>query len=279
MQMPMKDYRPYDASMVGNLPRLVQPTIPEELPMAALPLEGIEDIDLSELEAYLVDEQFNGPELAPSDNTEAAHEFMRIRAGEEVSEFANDLRAQLLEIQMAVEQIRTEPSVYTNPEPHEFGIAIPQDFFEQQKQMLESQFDVLEPPEFDYGTQMEAAFDAQEALFDLFQPEAVPMEEMEPLAGSGSESLEQIIEAHEMLDEGVMPDAMPGALDDDDSLMSPDLFEEEMEPMGLYPDTFEDYGGMMPQEMYDEQMQEDPYMVPGSFGPGPMLDPGPGGPP
>ena len=80
---------------------------------------------------------------------------MKARAGEEISEFDNDLRAQLLEIQMAVEQIRTEPLAYANPEPRDIGLTIPQDIFERQEQMLESQFSELEPVGFDYGAEME----------------------------------------------------------------------------------------------------------------------------
>ena len=124
-----------------------------------------------------------------------------------------------------------------------------------------------------------------------------PMAEMGPLASQGPESLEQIIEANDMGLESMMPDEMPGAPDYDDSLMTPDHFEQEMgeapepmESMEPYPEPFPHYGGMMPPEMYDEQMQQmmdpymisgmiDPYMMPGPFGPGPMLDPGPGGPP
>ena len=124
----------------------------------------------------------------------------------------------------------------------------------------------------------------------MLQPHAAPMEEIMPgmpleergpFAGPGGESLEQIIEAHEI------PDGMPDALDYDDSLMTPEFVGQEMgedadqmEPMEPYPDPFGHYGGMMPQEMYDEPMQYmmDPYMAPCMIDPYMMPGPGPGGP-
>jgi len=306
MQMPRKGYTPYERSAMQNMPRSVQPMAPEGFPMAAMLSERTDDIDSVELQTHLVDKQFNGPALISRDNTEVSRQFLKARSGEEVSEFDHDLRAHMLEIQMAVEEIRAEPSAHPNPEHRDIGLTIPQGFFEQQERMFEAQLREMEAADLDYGTQMEAVFEAQEALFDLPQPEAVPteqampdqpVEEMGPLADPVPESLEHIIEASDMQPEGMMADEMPDALDYGDSLMSPDLLEEEMgevaeptEAMEPYPDPFGHYGGMTLQEMYDEPEPEmmdpymipgmvDPYMMPGPFGPGPMLDPGPGGPP
>jgi len=197
---------------------------------------------------------------------------------------------------MSVEQIRAEPLAQPNPEPRDIGLTIPQDFFERQEQVFETQLRQYEPDLLDHNVPMEDMFNAHEALFDSLQPEAPFLEEAmfeqpaevidaEPMPGP--ESLEQIVEANDMQPGDMMPDEMR---DYDDSMMTPELFEEEMEPMEPYPDPLQHYGGMMPQEMYDEQMPEmmdpymmpgmiDPYMMPGPFGPGPMLDPGPGGPP
>jgi len=280
IQMPRKDYIPHDPFMVGGVTRSVQSTIPDELPMTAMPLEEIEGMDLDEPYAHLSDDGFNRSTLTPSDSAEAAHEFMRVRGGQEASEFDSELRAQMREIQMAVKQ--TQAGV--DPELRDCGLTMPRDFFEQQKQVLESQFREWDADQFDYGAEMEALFHAQEALFNPLLPDTAsmdhiipgqPVEEMGPLAFPVGESLEQLIEAHEMRDN------MADALDYDDSVMAPDAFEQEMEPMEPHPDPFEPYGGMMPQEMYDEQMPGvmHPYMMPGLFGPGPMLDPGPGGPP
>ncbi|MHC4539841.1 MAG: hypothetical protein ACYS74_08675 [Planctomycetota bacterium] len=253
------------------------------------------DEDFFELQMELLREQFGEAGLPQWDDNARASRIMQASTEEETSEFNDDLRAQMLEIQMAVEQVRAEPLTPPNPEPHDIDVTLPQDSFEQREEMLESQLREFEPAESDYGAGIEAVFDAQEALFDLPELEAEFMSQptagMGPLASPGPESLEQIVEAHDIAD------GVPDTPDYDDSLMTPDHFEQEMgeaaEPMEWmepYPDPFGHYGGMMPQEMYDEQAPEmmdpymtpdmiDPYMMPGPFGPGPMLDPGPGGPP
>lgn len=283
------------------------------------------DEDLFKLQMELLREQFGEAAAMQWDNNELTSKIVQASAEEETSEFDDDLREQMLEIQMAVEQTRAESLTDSNPEvtheslygldaamyhsttPEPMSGAVdyetlePQDFFEQQMQLFESQFSQFDPAGFDSGAEMEAIFKAQDTMFDLPELEAAftgqPTEEMGLLAGPGSESLEQIIEANDMGPEGMMPDEMPGAPDYDDSLVTPDLFEQQMdeapepmESMDPYPDPLQHYGGMMPPEMYDEQMQQmmdpymmpgmiDPYMMPGPFGPGPMLDPGPGGPP
>jgi hypothetical protein len=265
--------------------------------------DSLMDEDFFQIQMKLLNEQFDGPPVIPFESNQIAAAILRAQQRDEASEFDHDLRASMLEIQMAVERTR----LGANTEPGDFGLTIPQEFFEQQEQMLEDQLREFEPPEFDYGAEMEAMFSAQEALFNLLQPDAVPMEQIMPdqfveemglLDVPGSESLEQIIEAHEMLY------GMPEALDYDDSLMAPVLFgiggvAEPTESMEPNPDPIQDGYDMMPQEMYDEQLpgmvdpymepdmadpymapdMMDPYMVPGLFGPGPMLYPGPGGPP
>ena len=314
MRTPSSSYQPYDGTGIPNVSRSDQPLTMDEFQIAALRLgeghtgepeveyeDGLMDEDYFDIQMKLLNKQFDGPPVIPFDSNQIAAAILRGQQRDEAFEFDRDLRANMIEIQMAVEQARLD----ANAEPADFGLTIPHDFFERQKQMFESQFRESDPAQFDYGAEMEAMFQAQEALFDPSQPDVAameqiisgePVEPMGPLAFPGGESLEQIIEAHEMLDEGMMPDEMP---DYDDSLMTPQLFEQGMEPMEPRPDPFEPYGGMMPQEMYDEQMpgmmdpymtpemmhpymmpgMMDPYMMPGLFGPEPILDPGPGGPP
>ena len=47
----------------------------------------------------------------------------------------------------------------------------------------------MQPAEFDYGDQMEADFGAQEAMFEQ------PIDEMEPMADLGPQTIENIVEA------------------------------------------------------------------------------------
>jgi hypothetical protein len=214
-------------------------------------------------------------------------------------EFDQDLGANALEIQMAVEQAKANISVDSLPEPavdpNDFGLAIPQDFFERQMQAFEAQYRQLQPEEFDDSAQIEEeTFDIQEALFNSLQPNASVLEEVISEQGAETtdslempepESLEQIIEAEEMPPGEVMDNGMPGS---NDYLMPQELLEgqmaetnQPMEPADQYPDLSQLGYGMMPQEMYEEQMMYgmDPLMMP--YGPmpfDPMMGPGPGGP-
>ena len=312
MQMSSGHYQPYDSSAIPHISRPNQPTVMDEFQMAALELmkandfepdvkyeDCLMDEDFFEMQMKIINEQFEGPPTIPWDSNEVASQFMEARSGEEISEFDRNLSENIFEIQMAVEQVKAD----TNPDSHDFGLTIPQDFFEQQEQMVESQYGQLQPELFDYGANLEEILNDQEALFDAFLSEPSPLEQaildqpiedVNPVVEPVFQSLEQIIETEPMQEDGMMPDDMAEMPDYDDSLMTPDLFEQVMdevtEPMEPYPDPFGHYGGMMPQEMYDEQMQYmmdplmipemmDPYMMPGPFGPGPMLDPGPGGAP
>ena len=311
MEMPGKDYRPYDSPSITHIPRQSQPPSLEPVETNAPELgvryeDSLMDEDLLESQTELVRGQFGESALMQWDNNEVTNQILRAHTQEETCEVDAELRAQLLEIQMAVEEVRAGPLTPPNTEPRDVGLTIPQDFFEQQEQMVESQFHEFEPPDFDCGAEMEALIEAHEALFDLPQPEASPLEqiitdqpveELGPMVSQGPESLEQIIAEDEIQPEGAMLEEMPGAPDYDDSFMTPGSLEQQMdeapeptEAMEPYPSPFGPYGGMMPPEMYDEQMQQmmdpymmsgmlDPYMMPGPFGPGPMLDPGPGGPP
>jgi hypothetical protein len=328
MQMSSGHYQPYDGSAIPHIWQSNQPTVMDEFQMAALELRGanafepdvkyedsLMDEDFFEIQMKILNEQFEGPPTIPLDSNEVASRFMEASSGEEISEFDRDLSANIFEIQMAVEQTKAEPLADVNPELPDFGLTIPQDFFERQEQMFESQYGELQAELFDYGANMEEIFNDQEALFDALQSGPSPMEQaildqpiedVNPIAEPVFETLEQMIETEPMQDDGAMPEDMAEMLDFDNSLMRPELVEqqmygadEEMAPQETEPDPFQYDNGMMPQEMYDEQMQYmmdpfmipdlmdpymvpgmmDPYMMPGPFGPGPMLDPGPGGAP
>ena len=105
MQVPRTDYKPYDGSVTQNAGHSNQRMVPDEFWMSAPELRntrassqgvGYED-DVMEPQ-----EGFNGPKVMLRGNTEVTRQFMRARAGEETPELDNDLRAQMLEIQMAV---------------------------------------------------------------------------------------------------------------------------------------------------------------------------------
>jgi len=284
MQIAENGYQPHDDIGTHNVRRSNHPTTIDEIQMAAFELGGAKaaepevkyedslmEEDFFDLQVKLLNDQFDEPPLIPRDTNEVAHHIMEAHSKDNSFEFDNDLGANMFEIQMAVEQTRAD----INPEPRNIGLAIPQDFFEQQEQMYENQFyEMQQFAELDYGAQMEADFNAQEAMLEQ------PVEEMGPLADLGPQTLENIIEAEQMQYEDGMPDDMAGMQALMDEGPDEQMYEtpEQMEP---YPTPIGYDDGMMPQEMYDEQMQDmmDPYMMPGLFGPGPMLDPGPGGPP
>jgi len=183
------------------------------------------------------------------------------------------------------------PAVEPLPGQMNYAAMDPQDFFEQQMQMIESQFN-----QFDPSAQMEAIFNAHEALFELLQ-QALPFEPvmpelsasgMGPVAMPGSASLDDIVDVHNLIhgtpSPGYVPD-MPGY---DACLMTPELFEQQMHgatgqmaPEGAGPDPYDQ--GMMPGEMYGPMSQDmmepemmDPYMMPGPMGPSFMPEPPPG---
>ena len=189
---------------------------------------------------------------------------------------------EMIEIQMAVEQIRAEPLAGPNTEPSDFGLAIPQDFFEQPEQTFEEFYEMQPPTEPDHRTPVEADFD-QQAMFEQ------PIEEMIPLADLEPQPLEDIIEAEQMQYEDVMPDDMTDMSAFDSFSMPQEFIDQQMPEVAehmdpMEPDPHHDGYGVMPQEMYDEQMPDemmdplmmDPYMMPGPWGP--MPGPGPGGP-
>ena len=179
------------------------------------------------------------------------------------------------------------PAAQPLPGQINYGAMDPQDFFEQQNSMLESQFS-----QFDLGGQMEAMFNAQEALFD--QSQQADLFSGPTMHGAGS--LDDIIE-HNPAQHVPTPAFGSDLPAYGDSLMTPELFEQQMheaaEQMGLadpymespaydMPGEMYDQPGPMQEEMYDqppEPMPEemmDPQMMPGPMGPNYMPDPPPG---
>lgn len=245
MLTPSNNYQPYDALANSHIPRPNLPTVPDDFGMAALELAGarsaepevkyedsLMDEDFFEIQMKLLNEQFDGVPVILWDNNEIATRILQGHNRHEDSEFDQDLRENMLEIQMAVEQVRAGPLAHACPGLTDSELTIPQDFFQQQEQMLEAQYRQSQHELFDHGAEMEEIFNAQEALFNALESGPSHMEEaildqpagaMNPEAEPAPQSLEQIIEAEPMPDRGGMLEDMAGMTDYDDSLMSPGL--------------------------------------------------------
>lgn len=278
MQMSQGDYEPYDELQDVSMSDFGRTA--DEFHFAAMELAGNFTEHVPQYEDGLMTEELlqeilesmreeNGePIPIQFDFNEIASHILAARDQNEGKDIDPNLQDTMLDIQMAVEQAKAESLTALNPEPMNFGTAIPQDFFEQQEQMPENQFDDMQFAEFGYGASMEPDIDAQEEMFEQ------PIEEMEPMADLGPQTLENIVEAEQRQYEDGMPDDMSEMPDAMNEGPVEQMYEtpEQMEP---YPEPRQDGYGMMPQEMYVEQMQEmmDPYMMPGPFGP--MPGPGP----
>jgi hypothetical protein len=314
-QVRANEYEAYDASTAPTAPPSNHPGMRSKFRTAASERAGF---DLDEAEVQYEDSLMNeeifqqqldalrqnvGEPLPIVDRNEMANRIMAAHKQGDGFDMEQDTQ-DLLEIQMAVEQARRDPLTDLDPESPGIGPTIPQDFFEQQEEMLEAQYHESDHESFDYGVEMDEMFNAQEALFDALQSGPSPMEEaifderMEGVDTMGEpmpETLEDMIEAEPMQDGGAMPDDMVGAPGYDGCPIGPELLEEQMhdvteqmEPRYGYPDPLQAGYGIMPEQMSDEPIPDmmdpymtpdmmDPYMMPGASGLGPMLDPGPGG--
>jgi len=172
---------------------------------------------------------------------------------------------------------------------------ISQDFFGVQAQLMERQFSSPDVPGTNICWQMDAQFSSHEALFNMLQADMPVVEDVffdqmagtsRPIPGPAQDSLEQIVEAFDIQGLPAAAEAVAMTPSYDDCLMDSGLFEQQMreaadqiDPAEPLPDQMNDSNDLMPQP-YDPQMQQmmDPYMMPGPTWPGPMMDPGPGGP-
>ncbi len=254
MQIPQSAYQPYDELQDMSMSDFGGTA--DEFRFAAMKLAGIKHPDEGvEYDDCLMTREFLqeqleslGQEFPPDfDTNETASHILANHIQDENFDMEQNLLGNMIEIQMAVEQAKIESLAGVNTEPSDFGLAIPQDFFEQQ--IFETDFYEVQHAEFDYGAQMEADFSAQEAMFEQ------PVEEMGPMEDLGLQSLENIIEAEQMQEAA-----------------------EDMDAMKPYPDQFQHDNDMIEQEMYDEQMlyMMDPFMMGDPFGPMPFGF-GPGG--
>lgn len=173
--------------------------------------------------------------------------------------------------------------------------------FDQQIQLLESQFNDVQMSQLDPDSQMDEVYHVQEALFNAIQPqdlaEDMAMDNLFGLAGPsdapGPESLEQIMEDYEMQQMDAAPNDMAENPFADGNAMAPEFFPFDMyertEASAPYPDPYMQYGEMDQQNMHDDPMPEpepdpeemmgpgmNPYMMPGPMGPDHMPDPPPG---
>lgn len=284
MQISQPGYQDNDGLMMGNMSHLDRQRIIDEIRFAAMELAGNSTEHIPEYEDGLMTEELllelleslreqNGePLLEQFDNNEiATHILAALNQDDEVG-MEPDLRENMLEIQMAIEQTRADSLVDPNPE---FSV------FEQAEHILESQFDEIQQfTENDYEAQMEAELEAQEALF------VQPIEEMEFMEDSAPQTLENIVEAELIPHEAGMPSDMMDMSAYDSFAMPQELIDQQMpeasdqmDPMEMEPDPM--------QAQYDPMMSleymVDPHYMPDQMMPGPMpfgheLEPDPTGP-
>jgi hypothetical protein len=271
MQIPQPDYQENDGLMMENISHPDHQRIIDEIRFAALELAGrrADEGNVKYDDCLMTEEFFRQQleslkeEFGPSffDTNEVSQRILEIWLESGGVKADHHLTADMFDIQLAVEKAKTVP------------------------------FNDIQDARLDYSALPDAYFDAQDALFDLPQPEQMAqgqqvldqfMEEMNPIEDLEAQSLEQIIEAQELVPEGEMANydiqIEQGPLEQQ---LQEGFEQMDMEDPYLEPPA-QGYG-MIPQEMYDEQIQEmlDPFMIPGFYGPmsfGSMPGPGPGGP-
>lgn len=288
MDIPEPDYGPYDTPFV-------QMPLPVRQGSGGLP-QSFEPREVDYNDCLMSQEFFDH-------QMQLASRFDNLSLDQVVELGANqDFIEKTLDIERLAGRLLPEPGI--NPsdshlptaEPStgqiDYSAADPHDFFEQQTQMIEKQFSQL-----DQSAQMEAVFAAQDALFELSQMVALPpeigmlepsMSGMGPAVMLGPGSLDDIVEAHEPMQGAIAPGYGPEMPAYGDSLMTQELFEQQMheaagemgppEAAGPY-DTGMDqqdmYDQPMPQDMMEPEMM-DPDMMPGPMGPNFMPEPPPG---
>jgi hypothetical protein len=321
MHVPASDYRPYEATMPPMPARPPGPTRgmgtpapePSQGGMGERDVtyeDGLLDEDLLAIQLKLALAQSGGTPIAPADNDDLARLLSQGHAVADASEFDRDLRAHHMEIQMAVERMRAELSADpasglpgealcgreaamdtpTVAEPAREALDPsryePQDFFERETELIARQFAGPDLSHHDFGAGIDALVAAQDALF---RSPIGTMDQPMPGQPAGPEpaNLEQIIEAHD-IPPAMMPNDVPAMPTYEGCLMTPDLFNRQMQnalggmmPQGLYGDPA--LSGYCLPGTYDEQMLQmmDPYAVPGRYdpvlpGPTPDFGPGPG---
>jgi hypothetical protein len=275
--------------------------------------DGLMDKDFFEQQLELFYREHDELGRMAFDTNEIAHKVFAAHKGEQVTGLDTSIDENMRDIRTAIEEARTGFVPNLDPEPPQkslYGADLmmyesvasiaaepadltPRDFFEHLKQTFEVLLQEAQPAMLDCGAQIEAAFDAETAMLD--SPQSGPldleqavehaMDDMGLSEAPDAQSLEQIIEGEEIQPEVAMAGDTTEAPGYDDDLMTPELFEQQMAEaegqMEPYPEPLQQNYGMMPQEMYDEQMMYgmDPLMMP--YGPmpfGPMMGPGPSGP-
>ena len=322
MEIPRSEYEAFDRDLVEDMPRMGSQGIDalRHIAPALREFDHVEHVryedclmekDFFEHQMRLLREQFEEDqsrsfehndivERALAENEQGAELRANIDLIEkmlDIEQLVSQVESVAADPRMILEKIGTLSDTMSQPETSEaadYAMPEPQEYFEQQMQMMEAQLFQLEHTQFDHGSQMEMMFDAQEAAFDAIQPEGVAMEqatveqsieEMMLSTVPGGQSLEQVVQANEVQDATMTPNDMSEMPSYGDCLMSQDIFEQQMheaaeEMAPEQADPCEDE--MVQEQMYDEQMPEDmmdPSMMPGPMGPGamgPEFMPGPG---
>jgi hypothetical protein len=308
MSVPDNGYEPYDGFDVPTIHPHNKPLGHARLSPLSEPEVRYEDClmdeEMFQHELRLILEQFKETLPQPVDNNAVLNEALKRARGAERPDVLEDTIRRLLTLQDGLNRPLSdgvESGLEQSPPDGMAGQAmgsapielmlenylnpIPEDFFDTQAQLMEKQFSQPDASGVDISEQMDAVFNAQEALFKMLQGQMPAVEQaisdqMSDVSlteqGLLDASLEQIVEAFDIENPVAAPDVINMAPSYDDCLMDSVLFEqqlheaaEQMESVEPLPDQIYDPNDMM--QPYDPQMQQmmDPYMMPGPMGLGP----------
>jgi len=298
MSVPDNGYEPYDGFDVPTIHPHNAPLGHARLSPLSEPEVRYEDClmdeDMFQHQLRLILQQFKEALPQPFDNNAILNEALKKARGAERPDVLEDIFRRLLTLQdglngRTIEGItdneeQSEPEAatalpdlpYRAAEPAHIELRpdnylnpIPEDFFDMEAQLMEKQFSQPDASGVDISEQMDAAFNAQEALFKMLQGQMPAVEQAIsdqmadvslPEQGLTDVSLEQIVEAFDIENPVAAPDVINMAPSYDDCLMDSVLFEqqvheaaEQMESVEPLPDQMYDPSDMM--QPYDPQMQ------------------------
>ena len=325
MEMPESDYEQYDSYVAENISHMAgqSPSVPANMagyepPEVELEAVNYEDClmdgDLfeqliynSQLEATGIDDYAGGVDSVadmlgtmdlPSleDLTDALFQLREV--------FPED-HPDIVLLSTAIQALSYNASMLQSEDPDvgfgPSGAGVDQNPFEadpfqeaeqifnQQMQLLDQSF---EASAFETVEAQDPSMFTEQAMFEQ------PMFEDGPAINPGPESLDDIVEAHDMPNGATMFNGMSEMPTYDGCPMSQELFDQQMHeaaeqiaPEEASPDPYDN--GMVPGEMYgpmpEDMMEPDmmnpemmdpqmmnPYMMPGPMGPSFMPDPPPG---
>jgi hypothetical protein len=224
MNIPDSGYLPNDGFGMDDYSLSDHQGVIEEFRQAAMEIAGINHRDVKYEDSLMTQEMFqelmdelreqNTDPLSPTpDMNETTSPILEDQMPNEENDIAPNLRDTMLDIQMAVTQAEAESLTAWNPEPMDFGPAVPQGFFEPHDEMLDPTLEEVVDVE-QLSMDMSAIRDYQDsmtvqvALEDQMYGTAEDMNPMQP----------------DMLDNDMMPQDMA------DEPMSDEMMDPSMLP-------------------------------------------------